>query len=367
MALSVYDITIIKERLFFNIMDARPTKIKKEKHVYWLHTDDLFPILYTPFAYDFGPPSIAQMFRFSQVMEKFLMKESHRVHLYSLSNDSQNSSNAVLLMASYCILKLGWSASKTEECFSTLHAFLEPFRDASESAANYRISVDACFHALEKAFQLGWINLNTFDYEEYTHYEQVENGDFNWIIPEKFIAMCSPTSVAKRTETSITHTPAYYVPYFKAHNVSIIIRLNNAEYDKNSFTSEGIQHYDMYFVDGTVPPISVVEKFLEVVENTTGVTVVHCKQGLGRTGTLIACYIMKHFLFSAPEAIAFIRFQRPGSVVGPQQSFLVKIQPYLLARESNSKNENSLGSPKCANAVITGTKKMRGTPQKICA
>jgi len=46
--------------------------------------------------------------------------------------------------------------------------------------------------------------------------------------------------------------------------------------------------------------------------------------GLGRTGTLIACFIMKHFKFTAAEAIAWIRICRPGSVIGPQQEFLVE-------------------------------------------
>lgn len=44
--------------------------------------------------------------------------------------------------------------------------------------------------------------------------------------------------------------------------------------------------------------------------------------GLGRTGTLIGCYLMKHFRFTAAEAIAWIRICRPGSIIGPQQNFL---------------------------------------------
>ena len=47
--------------------------------------------------------------------------------------------------------------------------------------------------------------------------------------------------------------------------------------------------------------------------------------GLGRTGTLIGCYIMKHHKFTAAEAIAWIRICRPGSVIGPQQHFLEEL------------------------------------------
>ena len=48
----------------------------------------------------------------------------------------------------------------------------------------------------------------------------------------------------------------------------------------------------------------------------------HCKAGLGRTGTLIACYAIKHYHFFAADLIGWMRLCRPGSVLGPQQFFL---------------------------------------------
>lgn len=57
-----------------------------------------------------------------------------------------------------------------------------------------------------------------------------------------------------------------------------------------------------------------------------GASAVHCKAGLGRTGTLIGLYIMKHYGFTAPETIGYLRLCRPGSVIGPQQNFLVDLE-----------------------------------------
>lgn len=55
----------------------------------------------------------------------------------------------------------------------------------------------------------------------------------------------------------------------------------------------------------------------------------HCKAGLGRTGTCIGAYLMKHYAFTAREAIGWMRVCRPGSVIGPQQQFLEEIQPRM--------------------------------------
>ena len=39
---------------------------------------------------------------------------------------------------------------------------------------------------------LGWFDFKKFDITEYEHYEQIENGDLNWVIPGKFVAFSTP-------------------------------------------------------------------------------------------------------------------------------------------------------------------------------
>lgn len=56
----------------------------------------------------------------------------------------------------------------------------------------------------------------------------------------------------------------------------------------------------------------------------SGALAIHCKAGLGRTGVLICCYLMKHYQFSARAALGYIRVCRPGSVIGPQQNYILQ-------------------------------------------
>jgi cell division cycle 14 len=120
----------------------------------------------------------------------------------------------------------------------------------------------------------------------------------------------------------LLHTPETYFKYFQHCNVTTVVRLNKKRYNASSFIEAGFNHKDLFFVDGSSPTLTIVKQFLKISEETKGAVAVHCKAGLGRTGTLIACYIMKHYHLSALETIAWIRICRPGSVIGHQQQWL---------------------------------------------
>lgn len=54
-----------------------------------------------------------------------------------------------------------------------------------------------CLGGLDYAMNLNWFCYKKFNLLEYEHYERVENGDLNWIIPGKFVAFSSPTEKSK--------------------------------------------------------------------------------------------------------------------------------------------------------------------------
>ncbi len=165
-------------------------------------------------------------------------------------------------------------------------------------------------------------------------YESYENGDLHWICPKKFVAFSGPQNEKDKYGS---YTPDDYVPIFRKIGVDLVVRLNNKQYDEQKFIKKGINHVDLYFLDGTVPPDPIVDQFLEMSENNKGGIAVHCKAGLGRTGTLIALYCMKHFGWPPAAFIGWIRIVRPGSILGPQQNYLNQMDQRMMDAGGASK------------------------------
>jgi cell division cycle 14 len=46
---------------------------------------------------------------------------------------------------------------------------------------------------------------------------------------------------------------------------------------------------------------------------------------------------MKHYRFPAAEFIGWIRIARPGSILGPQQHFLIDIENFMFKLSEKSK------------------------------
>lgn len=178
----------------------------------------------------------------------------------------------------------------------------------------------------------------------YEKYERVDMGDFNWISPQ-FLAFASPqhqpvdpvppsspefaalpTTVSEVFASKLPTPFKNVLAHFSSRNIGLVVRLNSELYSPSYFTALGIHHIDMIFEDGTCPPLALVRRFIKMAHEMITVKkksiAVHCKAGLGRTGCLIGAYLIYRHGFTANEIIAFMRFMRPGMVVGPQQHWL---------------------------------------------
>ncbi|XP_057257794.1 dual specificity protein phosphatase CDC14A isoform X2 [Pezoporus wallicus] len=296
----------MKDRLYFATLRNKP---KSTANTHYFCTDE--ELVYENFYGDFGPLNLAMLYRYCCKLSKKLkyFSLSRKKIVYYTNFDQRKRANAAFLIGAYAVIYL----KKTpEEAYRTLLSGSNPpylpFRDASFGNCTYNLTILDCLQGINK---------------------RVENGDFNWIVPGKFLAFSGPHPKSKLENGYPLHAPEAYFPYFKKHNVTSIIRLNKKIYEAKRFTDAGFEHYDLFFIDGSTPSDSIVQRFLNICENADGAIAVHCKAGLGRTGTLIACYIMKHYKFTHAEAIAWIRICRPGSIIGPQQHFLEEKQAML--------------------------------------
>lgn len=320
----------IKDRLYFATLRNKP---KSTVNTHYFCTDDEF--VYENFYADFGPLNLALLYRYccklNKKLKSFTLSRKKIVHYTSF--EQRKRANAAFLIGAYAVIYL----KKTpEEVYRALVSGSNPpylpFRDASFGNCTYNLTILDCLQGIRKALQHGFFDFESFDADEYEHYERVENGDFNWIVPGKFLAFSGPHPKSKVENGYPLHAPEAYFPYFRKHNVTSVVRLNKKIYDAKRFTDAGFEHQDLFFVDGSTPSDAILHRFLNICESTEGAVAVHCKAGLGRTGTLIACYLMKHYRFTAAEAIAWIRICRPGSIIGPQQHFLEEKQASLWAQ-----------------------------------
>ena len=84
---------------------------------------------------------------------------------------------------------------------------------------------------MAKAKQAGFIewhrDATLFDLEAYRHYEQVQNGDLNWVVPGKLLAFAGPSEVSRLFYGYKTLVPEDYHEVFKTSHISDVVRLNN--------------------------------------------------------------------------------------------------------------------------------------------
>lgn len=243
------------------------------------------------------------------------------------------------------VLIQGWPPHLALAPMAQVDPPLMPFRDAGYSQADYTLTVQDVVYGVFKAKTEGCCALDNFDLDEYEKFERVDGGDFNWISPH-FLAFASPdhgstTKIPEgtpewdalpKTVAEVETHPKLPTPFknvlkhFSERNIGLVVRLNSPLYSPSWFESLGIQHLDMIFDDGTCPTMQTVRKFIRLAHETIVVKkksiAVHCKAGLGRTGCLIGAYLIYRHGFTADEVIAFMRFMRPGMVVGPQQHWL---------------------------------------------
>lgn len=323
-------VEFIRNRLYYATITG---PVSDNATTHYFTTDNT--LVYLPFEQDFGPLNLGQTYAFfaqlSGKMNDPQLKKK-RIVYYS-ANGFNFRANSLVLLSLFVTVILGRPAAEVVETVKAqVQPPLVPFRDACMGPCAYGVTLADCCFAMQRAVSAGLFQTGKFSYEEYYFYSQVENGDLTWMLDKKIVAFAGPVGQTHPLFRYHPFTPSSYIPLFQSRNVTAVIRLNEACYDRKDFIRAGIHHYDLPFPDGSCPPDRIVREFFSIIDKEEGAVAVHCKAGLGRTGTLIALYLMQNYGFTAREIIAWLRILRPGSILGQQQSYLISMEGKIRAQ-----------------------------------
>jgi cell division cycle 14 len=301
---------------------------------------------YLAYCDDFGPVNMASIANFITMLEQETRSYPDGKIVFCVDEGRRPLTNAVFLLGAYMIIRHNITSDKVAERFAWLDkGLIEPFRDATDCPSDFDLTLLDCWKGLQKGQDRGWVRYaptgylwGAIDIEEYSHYDNPFNGNLHQVVPGKFVAFAGPRDLGGQAWSDDdcsgfrAFSPSYFVDILADLGVEAVVRLNEPQYAADGFASQGVEVHDLEFEDCTSPPKDVVRRFFRIVDSTPGVIAVHCKAGLGRTGTLIGLYLMLSCGFEAREAMGWLRIMRPGSVIGPQQQYLCDVGQSLLAR-----------------------------------
>jgi atypical dual specificity phosphatase len=132
---------------------------------------------------------------------------------------------------------------------------------------------------------------------------------FGWVIEGQLAASGLPSSKAQ-------------LRWLQSHGVDSILTLTESPLPKEWLDETKLPSKHIQMFDHAPPSQEGLEESTRYIASQTkgGQTVlVHCLGGIGRTGSVLAAYLIEHDGKTADQAIAHLRSIRPGSVEGPQE------------------------------------------------
>ena len=135
--------------------------------------------------------------------------------------------------------------------------------------------------------------------------------NFSWLINDKLAGSGMPTSTAelewviKKGVKSIVTMTEEPLPESWIKNIKYL-----------HVPTEDLSAPDMEKID------TAVDFIHERIKNNEP-TMVHCAAGIGRTGTILACYLIKYHDLSIKDAIDKVRKERPGSIQSESQEIAI--------------------------------------------
>ncbi len=147
--------------------------------------------------------------------------------------------------------------------------------------------------------------------------------NFSWLIEDEIAGMAKPAS------------SVYDFEFLKEKGLEAIVSLSEYPLSEILIEEFGFSVKHIPIRDFQPPTLEQIEDFVVFAKNARAggkKLVVHCDAGVGRTGTILACYLVSKGL-KATDAINEVRTKRPGSIETIEQEKVVL--------EFESENERS--------------------------
>ncbi|HET8719710.1 MAG TPA: dual specificity protein phosphatase 23 [Candidatus Nitrosotenuis sp.] len=146
--------------------------------------------------------------------------------------------------------------------------------------------------------------------------------NFSWLLQNKLAGSGMPTSFEE-------------ISWIQKNGVKSIVTMTEQALP-DSWLDE-VSYLHMPTEDLTAPEIekidAVVDFIHERITNNEPV-MVHCAAGIGRTGTILASYLIKYENLSAKKAIEKVRLERPGSIQSDsQETAVVFYEKFLKSKQ----------------------------------
>ena len=135
--------------------------------------------------------------------------------------------------------------------------------------------------------------------------------NFSWLIDEKLAGSGMPTTFDE-------------LEWILKQGVKSIVTMTENSLPEDWTKDIGYLHVPT--PDLTAPDMDSIDLAVEFIhQNITDnqAVMVHCAAGMGRAGTILACYLVKYKKYTAKNAIAKIRQERPGSIQSETQELAI--------------------------------------------